>query len=821
MARSAESSEGAWGVTRTEPIHYRCPCGLLFAATVHRTVNATRDPAIAERLRAGSLGRIVCPDCGTASEVAVPVVHHDEAAGKLTLILPAALRHRELEERAALLLELARDPGPSLPPYAVDFAVAYGPSWPAEISAQVTAPTPDSAAGASDGGEVRAVIEDSTNRMALAQDRTRPPEKSEAVERWALSRAASAFDVTGGEVRLLLKIGERIPEAPLDVRVQLHRLPSYPVVLITVGVSGDDEPSAVFFDVERPEDRQALSLLGRAFQLVLEFYDDAYDLVARRDVELPLASNVRYALAVAEEQLGQLPAARRSFDGAVAAFRGAGEGRYGRRDPRLDADSFNHLPSAASVQQALGVVAGWSEPSNEDYLLFVRSFPVDWWRAIRGRVVARAVELGLVLPGTLLDVALAESAVRSRRELVTGLVAAFADLCAEPEANDLDPDQIAANWRALFILCEEEGAPVDARVADVARQTPGVRPPLIVVQPRRSVDDAATLPGELSGRMVRPASAGRAAYEETSRLAVSAVEDSRDRLDAAILAGLPELPALDDQPAGRSPPLRPDYQGATLSELFDLLDDADLRLGAAVELVGRGDPLAVGPVFGAVRRMTRGEAVRVLPAAVRFGDHAVAHFVDGLRSRKAYLRQGCALALGVLRSKDGLEPLCDLLLGEPTDVWKEVARALGDVGSAAILPLVARLGDAAESDPERRERAAWALAHIAAKGSRAAVENLAGGRDAVAAVAARRALELTGAARENDAQVRGRLGGEVTVNRAFSKKFFEGMNGPPRAEPATLDSGAYIMEDSGESGESSAAIDADAEVLEEEDILPG
>ena len=70
-------------------------------------------------------------------------------------------------------------------------------------------------------------------------------------------------------------------------------------------------------------------------------------------------------------------------------------------------------------------------------------------------------------------------------------------------------------------------------------------------------------------------------------------------------------------------------------------------------------------MFGALRRMTRGEAVRVIPAVVQFGDRAVPHLVDGLRSRKAYLRQGCALALGVLKNGDGIDPLCDLRLSEP------------------------------------------------------------------------------------------------------------------------------------------------------------
>ena len=832
MARSADAYGGAFSRTRTESLHYRCPCGALFATDVHRVVNATRDPDLTAAFLAGTLARATCPTCAQRSDVQVPVVYHDETERRFVLVLPPALRHRELEERAELLVALARDAGHNLPSYVVEFTVVFGAAALAapveEVpleSAAVTAPLPGE-------GEVQAVIEDSTNRMALAVDRSRLPDKDEAVERWALSRTPAAYAVSAdGEVRLLLKVGERLPTGPLDVRLLLHRLPSYPLAAITVGVAEGDEPHAVFFDVDRPEDRQALTVLAQDFRLVLDFYDEEYEPVMRREIVVPLASNARYVLAVADEQLAQLPEGRRSFEAAIAAFRAPGFDRFGRRDPRLDEGSFVSLPMPAAVQQALGVVAGWSEPSNEDHLLLVRSFPLDWWRAIRGRVVERAVEHGLVLSGPLMDVALVESQ-GSRRELVARLLAAFADLCSLPETNDLGPDQIAANWRALFILCDEEGLPVDAHIAEVARQTPGVRPfyqgesaslrpplgeALVVVQPRRLLSDESAVPtlNELvaaaqSSRLVRPATpTGRAPYEETGRVLV---DDD----------------ASADEPAGRSPPLRPDFASANLTDLLDLLDDKDLRLGAALELVRRADALAVGPVFGAIRRMTRSEAVRVLPAVIQFGEHALPHLVDGLRSRKAYLRQGCALALGVMKSADGIDALCDLLVGEPTEVWKEVARGLGEIGSAAVMPLLARLRDPQAQDPDVLERIAWALAHIAAKGGRGAVETAAGGRDVGAAETARRALELAAAARENDAQVHGRLAGDVTVNRAFSKKFFEAMDGPPRFEPATPGSGSVIME--GSVDESLDHLrDPDApdvlepvveEMIEEDDILP-
>jgi hypothetical protein len=210
--------------------------------------------------------------------------------------------------------------------------------------------------------------------------------------------------------------------------------------------------------------------------------------------------------------------------------------------------------------------------------------------------------------------------------------------------------------------------------------------------------------------------------------------------------------------------------------------------------------------------MARGEAVRVLPHVVGFGERAVPHLVDGLRSRNGFLRHGCALALGILKSGEGVDPLCDLLLAEPTEVWREIARAVGELGGGAVMSLAARLRDAA---PDRRERIAWALAHVVARGGRGPVETLASGRDSVAAHAARRALELADQARDNDAEVRGAAPPrDQTVNRAFSRRFFEAMAGNGVASGT----GFADLELSADDAE---VIEDDEELLDEEDLIPG
>src|SRR6185437_6365006 len=119
------------------------------------------------------------------------------------------------------------------------------------------------------------------------------------------------------------------------------------------------------------------------------------------------------------------------------------------------------------------------------------------------------------------------------------------------------------------------------------------------------------------------------------------------------------------------------------------------------------------------------------------------------------------------------------LLSEPTEVWREVARALGQVGPAALTPLASQLGRLGEQlTPPIAERAAWAMAHIGVRGGRSALEQMAAGQSVIAPIAAQAVSLIETAARD---EVRVRPGAEaskdVTVNRAFSRRFFEALDG--------------------------------------------
>jgi hypothetical protein len=246
--------------------------------------------------------------------------------------------------------------------------------------------------------------------------------------------------------------------------------------------------------------------------------------------------------------------------------------------------------------------------------------------------------------------------------------------------------------------------------------------------------------------------------------------------ELAASAGKKVGPVEDEGVAGGDLTVLPEDQ------LLALLGDRDLRRDAALEVCDRRIVSALGAVMNAVCNMTRSEVARVLPSMVQLGADAIPFFSKGLRHRKSFLRQGCALALGQARAVEALEPLMDMLLSEPTNIWKEAARAIGDVGPRALGALIAGVRLA---DGEGRERIAWALAQSALDAqSLGEVEAMAEGRDPLLAKVAKRALDILDDVRHNDLEVRGgKPMKEQTIVRAFSKRFFESMSGEAAAAP--------------------------------------
>ncbi|MCS6799074.1 MAG: hypothetical protein NZ898_11185 [Myxococcota bacterium] len=209
-------------------------------------------------------------------------------------------------------------------------------------------------------------------------------------------------------------------------------------------------------------------------------------------------------------------------------------------------------------------------------------------------------------------------------------------------------------------------------------------------------------------------------------------------------------------------------------QLVVLLDHPRLRRSAALELCRRGDPAVLDVLYRAVRKMPRSDVVRIVPRIVAFGELAADALIDGLGARKTFVRQASALALGQLRLRRAITPLLQLLETEPSEVWREVARVLGEMG-APVLRAAARNLREPRGD---RDRLALLLAHLHDHGCERAVDELAADPDPGVAEIARKSLLL----REEAARARRHVRGLEPIDRddvvlAFSRRFLAELAG--------------------------------------------
>ena len=117
---------GSVGKTQSRFAIYNCRCGSRFAMEVFTSIDVSERADLVQMLLAGGLNRGQCGSCATPIAVDTRCVLHDPVARRLILYLPERERHAEIEARANLLMDLAKDPSSGLPSYAINFEVAFG-----------------------------------------------------------------------------------------------------------------------------------------------------------------------------------------------------------------------------------------------------------------------------------------------------------------------------------------------------------------------------------------------------------------------------------------------------------------------------------------------------------------------------------------------------------------------------------------------------------------------------------------------------------------------------------------------------------------------
>jgi hypothetical protein len=212
----------------------------------------------------------------------------------------------------------------------------------------------------------------------------------------------------------------------------------------------------------------------------------------------------------------------------------------------------------------------------------------------------------------------------------------------------------------------------------------------------------------------------------------------------------------------------------TEEELVTALTSQADRLPALLELCDRRAVAAAAATVRALCLLNRAEAARGFAACLRLGHSVEAPLIGALSQSKAYVRQGAALALAMLRGEQGIAAIVELLLIEPTDIWREVARAVGQVGPAGLHHLEAAVREVGLS-ARAEERIAWAMAHLGARDSRRAVAQMSSSHSIMAPIAAKALALVEPALREQRGTQEGgasRPSSDATMNRAFSRQFF-------------------------------------------------
>jgi hypothetical protein len=935
-APSHNAYRGAVGATRQSSVLVTLPSGDIIAHRVHVAVDVVADPELGQRLltespdRALNVARAVD---GEPVAVHVPVIYHDPANEVLALVLPEGDRHRELEARATLYGELARDPSAPVPPYVRDFAVVFGPAGlraHLERLAERSLTDQRAADAARDVEQARGGLD--RRRAELATRESELERRASELERRAsemdrrlreMDRRAAEIDVAAAELDRKLADAERIrmemerARGDMDrARLELERerrngrphgqesndrtrRGSEPPALAPVHADEiPTRPVAALSEVDAP---------AQAPHAPIDSTTGPFELLDEQDAPILPASADPVTTTTADGPMGNGDAWTEAFAMGHALTAVSGPGlddsrvRVAIRVPTTSAAPFTASPldvrlqlhrqpeypvvvlvigtpaSLRDVGPPHRVVVPFDVADEADRKVLAqleRDFAIDLdvlverrrLRRVRlraplganvGYVVRAATDHLRTIAGPQQSYGLAIAAVTAPG---FDLLGAAHDEHGEFRVDKLEAVATANQVRRALSIARRFSKPsredylVTTRGFPLARwhelrNGVLVRAVAMGLWMGPELAQSAVSEGlarsrkDLAGKLEQ-GFAALLADAVANDLDADAIEDNRKALaeeaQALGLAAVGGAVVSENEPVVSgtiAPRPSPGANGASLkhkgvAELIAMLDDRDVRIEVALELCDRGDAAAVRPVMNAARRMGRSEAVRVLGAMVKLGLAAAPALTAGLASSKSFLRHGCALALALLRTDAGSEAVIDALLAEPTEVWREIARAVGHIGPPALMPLAARLGRMGDrAGAAAQERIAWAMAHVGVRGGRAAIETLAAGQSAVAPVA-KLALERLEPAARDDIRDKGPAR-EVTVNRAFSRRFFEALEkGLPEvaagelqaldaSSPMELLDDADLLDEDLEEDTSDTDDGGSEAELDESDLLPG
>ncbi len=806
--------EWSWSVE----VPYACACGAYTPVTRWRWVEAEARPALARQLR--SHGPLVgtCSGCQQPAAGGGAWLELSPGQQQATLVLAAQQRGEVLEALQSHLTQLRERPG-QVRAWLVQPRLAFGTDLPADAADAADAAVAADVASQASMADVRPPAK------PVAQAMARPVMATPMIAAPVMATPVSTTPGPGEPVQralvcdLSLEAGGVTVRATLDdptlrmwstatvtARPVLLRGLGYPLLGVRLVTTHLGEPAVIdaVVDVGEAHTSESFMRLAQEFRVQLHLHGDTGEVVRALEAE-NLARNAAICLESAQAQLGAgefPPDAYRTARESLAGM--SAKQRVEPARQTLVEGSYRHIASPAEALAALERVDQVSRKDNLARLLEVDGLPIGEYEAMRKSVLAAALEFGLVAPARFWRRTLGAEMVRDAADWISRLVTSRSAWVAR--GDDLTPEQAEQAWRAIADLCQHHEVPAPPELTRILGSTRGDSPGrsgLHVVASEGPRPSAARGPTTITAPGRVPSAPQPAAV---SRVPSSPVRVAETRA--------PEPVRSEPAPAGPRTPGMPRPRrslqpavavsgeiGGGIARPSATARTSEIRPEAVVpetrSVTGGGDPkqrvarvLAIlggakpGEALPLLAELDDDDLLAVLPPLAEVGGRLVPELLERLESPRRPLRQAAAIVLGLARDRRAIDPLTAQLGTEPSAVWVDIAKALGNFGPRVVGPLCALLRGAAPEEKEAlAQRVARTLAELVVSdgdapggAGRLAVENLLEVADPSVSSAARRALATL-------AEVRGEAtgvgtGAEDREIRRFSTRAYEAITTP-------------------------------------------
>lgn len=409
--------------------------------------------------------------------------------------------------------------------------------------------------------------------------------------------------------------------------VQLHRLSSYPLVVLLLAIRDEHgelvDTLSCPIDADEHNGLMFLDMLMQNFNVYVNLCERDYSIFRDVQIQLSLEKNVEYVFEQARSWKSSISTSSQSFEQAWDEYNTPEYDRLGKMEHNFNQDSFSDIESPARAQLASGIVAYWSEAEQFDYLITMKSFPIEHFRSIQRRTIEGCMSFGIYIPEHLRQLALDFDLAPTQQDLLRRLLSSFAETnLAIRQPNDLDPWDNLSNWQKLLDACDEYHVEVDEDIEELA---------------------------ELAQRRCQSDGENTHNVDDDDIMEIDGFSDMDPR------------------------------------ELVDMLQDPVHSFDAAMALCDTEDAQFVDDVAGVFTHLEREEAIELAEAFTQFGGEAEPLLISWLHLPRPSHREAAMLALGTMSSVQAVDEIIKRL--RSGEEWETAAEALGRIGEPALSSL--------------------------------------------------------------------------------------------------------------------------------------